>query len=185
MLMQLSPRTMARVALFTALCVVAAVFFRFGGNLVPFSLVPFVVFLSGFLLPPREAFLSMALYVLLGLLGLPVFATPPFGGLAYVFRPTFGFLLGFMLAAPCVAFFSRGKKSPLKVAMAVVLGMVAMYLPGILYFFLAMNTFLGKPMGFSNVLRIAFLPFIGPDVVKAFLAFLLAQGVVRRMEGKR
>jgi len=185
MLMQLSPRTMARVALFTALCVAAAVFFRFGGSVVPFSLVPFVVFLSGFLLPPREAFLSMALYVLLGLLGLPVFATPPFGGPAYVFRPTFGFLLGFMLAAPCVAFFSRGKKSPLKVATAVVLGMVALYLPGILYFFLAMNTFLGKPMGFSNVLRIAFLPFIGPDVVKAFLAFLLAQGVVRRMEGKR
>ncbi|MCS7242981.1 MAG: biotin transporter BioY [Candidatus Caldatribacterium sp.] len=182
--MRLSPYVMTRIALFTALCVAAAVLFRFGSSIVPFSLVPFVVFLTGFLLSPFEAFLSMFLYVLLGLLGLPVFATPPFGGPLYVLRPTFGFLLGFVLAAPCIALLGRGK-TPRHVLQAVLVGMAIIYLPGLLYFFFAMNVLLGKPVSFQDTLKIAFLPFIGPDFVKAFLAYFLARQVLLRLERMR
>lgn len=178
--MRLSSRSIARIALFTAICIVAAVAFRLGGSVVPFSLVPFVVFLAGFLLSPSEAFLSTLLYVLLGLFGLPVFATPPFGGPTYILQPTFGFLLGFILAAPCVAFLAKEKTSK-KILQAVCVGMVAMYLPGILYFFFAMNVLLEKPVGFQDTLKIALFPFIGPDFVKAFLAFLLARQILPRL----
>ncbi|MBC7218057.1 MAG: biotin transporter BioY [Candidatus Caldatribacterium sp.] len=178
--MRLSPSSLTRIALFAAFCVVAAVAFRFGSSIVPFSLVPFVVFLAGFLLTPREAFLSMLLYVLLGLAGLPVFATPPFGGPLYVLRPTFGFLLGFIIAAPCTALLSR-RKNPGRILGAVLLGVVTLYGPGILYFFLAMNVFLGKPVGLGDTLRIAVFPFIGPDFVKAFLAYFLARQVLPRI----
>ncbi|MEN3203724.1 MAG: biotin transporter BioY [Atribacterota bacterium] len=171
---------MTRVALFAALCVVAAVTFRFSSGVVPFSLVPFVVFLAGFLLPPLEAFLSMLLYLLLGLSGLPVFATPPFGGPLYVLRPTFGFLLGFVLAAPGVAFLSKGKTAR-RIAQAIGAGMALLYLPGILYFFFAMNVFLGKPVGLWDTVRIAFIPFAGPDLVKAFFAYLLARQILPRL----
>lgn len=178
--MHLAPSTLTRVALFAALCVVAAALFRFGSSIVPFSLVPFVVFLAGFLLPPFEAFLSMLLYLLLGLSGLPVFATPPFGGPLYVLRPTFGFLLGFVCAAPGVALLS-GEKTPWRIIQAICVGMVLIYLPGILYFFFAMNVLLGKPVGFSDTVRIVLLPFIGPDFVKAFFAYLLARQVLPRL----
>lgn len=178
--MHLSPSSMTRVSLFTALCVVAAATFRFSSSVVPFSFVPFVVFLAGFLLSPLEAFLSMLLYVLLGLSGLPVFATPPFGGPLYVLRPTFGFLLGFIVAAPCVAFLSRGKTLR-KIVQAICVGVALMYLPGILYFFFAMNVLLGKPMGFQDTLKIAFLPFIGPDCVKALFAYLLAHQILPKL----
>lgn len=179
--MHLAPRSITRVALFAALYAVAAVAFRFGSGVVPFSLVPFVVFLAGFLLPPSEAFLSVLLYLLLGLSGLPVFATPPFGGPLYVLRPTFGFLPGFALAALSVALLAR-KRTPGRTLGAILLGVAAMYLPGLFYFFLAMNVFLGKPTSFQDTLKVAFLPFIGPDFVKAFFAYLLARHVLPRVQ---
>lgn len=179
--MHLAPSTLTRVALFAALCVVAAVAFRFGSSIVPFSLVPFVVFLAGFLLPPREAFLSMLLYLLLGLSGLPVFATPPFGGPLYVLRPTFGFLLGFVLAAPGVALFAR-EKTPWRIAQAICVGMALLYLPGIFYFFFAMNVLLGKSMSFYDTIKITLLPFIAPDFAKAFFAYLLARQILPRLK---
>lgn len=181
--MRFGVSSLTRIALGAALCVVAAVFFRFGSGIVPFSLVPFVVFLVGFLLPPREASLSILLYLLLGLSGLPVFATPPFGGPLYILRPTFGFLLGFALAAFCVAHLAK-KKTPGRVLGAVCAGIAAMYLPGVLYFFLAMNVFLGKPVSFADTLKIAVFPFIGPDFVKAFLAYALAREVLPRLRWK-
>lgn len=181
--MRLSPFSMARVSLFAALCVVAAVTFRFGSSVVPFSLVPFVVFLAGFLLSPLEAFLSMLLYVLLGLSGLPVFATPPFGGPLYVLRPTFGFLLGFVLAAPGVAFLAKGRALR-SIVQAICAGVALLYLPGVLYFFFAMNVLLGKPVSFQDTLKIALLPFIGPDCVKAFFAYFLARQILPRLRPK-
>ncbi|MGQ9622064.1 MAG: biotin transporter BioY [Candidatus Caldatribacteriaceae bacterium] len=180
--MSFSSSSLTRIALFASLCVVAAVAFRFGSSVVPFSLVPFVVFLAGFLLPPKEAFFSMLLYVLLGLLGLPVFATPPFGGPAYVFRPTFGFLLGFILSAPTVAFLRERRFGG--TVLGIFAGLGLLYLPGILYFHLAVNLFLGRPTSFGDTLKMAFLPFIGPDIVKALCALLLAREILPRLRGK-
>ena len=180
----ISSKTLTRVALFVALCIVAAATFRFSSSIIPFSLVPFVVFLAGFLLRPQEAFLSMLLYVLLGLLGLPVFATPPFGGPAYIFRPTFGFLLGFILSAPTIAFLQKRKRKFEKAILGIFAGLGLLYLLGILYFHLAMNLFLGRPTNFGDTLKMAFLPFIGPDIAKAFCALLLAREVLPRL-GRR
>jgi biotin transport system substrate-specific component len=90
---------MTRIALFTAMAAAAAVLARFGSSIVPFSLVPFVVFLAGATLGPRSGAYSMLMYMCLGLAGLPVFASPPYGGFSYVVTPSFGFIPGFMLAA--------------------------------------------------------------------------------------
>jgi len=59
-----------------------------------------VAILAALLLKPREAFLVMLVYILLGLVGLPVFANPAFAGLGYFASPTFGYLIGFLLGAP-------------------------------------------------------------------------------------
>ncbi|MCL2818204.1 MAG: biotin transporter BioY [Actinomycetia bacterium] len=59
-----------------------------------------VAILAALLLAPHEAFFAMAAYVILGLVGLPVFANPGFAGLGYLASPTFGYLLGFVLGAP-------------------------------------------------------------------------------------
>ena len=56
-------------------------------------------FLAGGVLNRRAAVLSILAYILLGLVGIPVFASPPYGGPGYFLLPTFGFLLGFILTA--------------------------------------------------------------------------------------
>ena len=67
---------------------------------VPFTLQVPAVLLAGLLLGPRLGAASQAAYLAVGLLGLPVFAGG--GGPGYVLSPTFGFLVGFVAAAPAV-----------------------------------------------------------------------------------
>ena len=57
----------------------------------------FFVLMAGFLLGAKLASLSVLVYLCIGLTGVPVFAAG--GGPTYIFRPGFGFLLGFVLAA--------------------------------------------------------------------------------------
>ena len=94
---QVNLSEMTRIGVFTAMAIAAAVLVRFGGSVVPFSLLPLVMCLAGGILGPRPGAYSMLAYMLLGLMGLPVFASPPYGGLAYVFTPSFGFVPGFVL----------------------------------------------------------------------------------------
>lgn len=66
-----------------------------------FTLQWFFALLAGLLLTPKLAFTSVFTYLLIGLLGVPVFAAG--GGPAYLIRPTFGFLLGFAAASYAMA----------------------------------------------------------------------------------
>lgn len=65
---------------------------------VPVSMQPFFVFLAGFALGPRRGPLAVALYLLAGAIGLPVFAGGK-SGLGHLFGPTGGYLFGFVVSA--------------------------------------------------------------------------------------
>lgn len=82
-----SAREITLVAVFAALNVVAAMVARYGGSIVPFSLIPFMAMLAGGLLGARLGAMSMVVYILLGLAGVPVFATPPLAVLPTCFNP--------------------------------------------------------------------------------------------------
>ena len=84
------------MALFAALTAVGA-FITIPVPPVPFSLQIFFAILAGALLGSRRGAISVAVYVLLGLCGLPVFTKG--AGLSYIFQPTFGYLAGFILGA--------------------------------------------------------------------------------------
>ena len=105
-----SARDITMTAVFAALAVVAAMLVRYGGSIVPFSLMPFVVMLAGAVLGARLGALSMIVYILLGLVGVPVFASPPFGGPAYVLSPTFGFLPGFVGSAYVIGLLLKNRE---------------------------------------------------------------------------
>src|SRR5512139_4019246 len=87
---------MSLVALFAALSGISA-FIRLPTPYIPLTLQPLMVMFSGLLLGGRLGALSQLVYVLVGLLGIPIFAHG--GGPGYVLQPTFGFLLGFILGA--------------------------------------------------------------------------------------
>lgn len=184
--MKLSPRDMALAALFAALAAVAAMLSRFFITpYVPFSLVPFVVMLAGGLLGARVAALSMLVYMLLGLAGLPVFETAPFGGPAYLLKPTFGFLLGFIGGAWVTGALAPKQKDPgvARLFLAMAAGLAVIYLIGLPYLYVILNFYLGQTFSALQVLKIGFFPFIGFDLLKAVLAAVLARLVYRRLHG--
>jgi len=180
---KLTPRDMVLVAMFASLAVVAALLFRFlGGMIVPFSLLPFVALLAGGLLGARLGALSMGIYVLMGVLGMPVFEKPPFGGPAYILSPTFGFLLGFIVAAFVTGLILQGQRDagPVRLSLAMLAGVVTIYAIGLPYLYVILNYYVGKPFDALQIVMLFFVPFIGLDLLKA-----LAAGALVRMVGVR
>jgi len=174
---------MVLVALFAALAVTVALLFRFfGGMIVPFSLLPFVVLLAGGLLGARLGALSMGVYVIMGLVGIPVFEKPPFGGPAYVLSPTFGFLIGFIVAAYVVGLILQERDpGPVRLAVAMLAGVAVIYVIGLPYLYAIINYYMGTAIDIPGALMIGFVPFIGFDFLKALAAGMLVKAVSVRL----
>ena len=100
-------RTMILCALFAALTAVGA-FFKIPFALAAISLQFLFTAMAGVLLGAGYGALSQAVYVLIGLVGVPIFALG--GGFSYIFQPTFGFLLGLI---PCAYVIGKLAKRPL------------------------------------------------------------------------
>ena len=97
---------MALIALCAALTAAGA-FIKIPLWPVAITLQTFFVILSGIILGPRDGALSQLAYLIVGLLGLPVFSGG--GGLAYLMQPSFGYLIGFVIAPLAVGSLLRNK----------------------------------------------------------------------------
>jgi len=134
---------------------------------VPMTTQTLVVLALGVAYGWRLGAATLALYFLEGAFGLPVFAgTPEKGiGLAYMFGPTGGYLIGFLLAAMvCGWLAERGwDRSVAKTAGAMLIGNVVIYVPGLLW--------LGTLVGWDKpVLAWGLTPFLLGDLTKLALA---------------
>ncbi|WP_395449152.1 biotin transporter BioY [Aminobacter sp. UC22_36] len=134
---------------------------------VPMTMQTLVVIGLGLALGPVRGAAAVALYLLQGALGLPVFAgTPEKGiGLAYMMGPTGGYLLGYLPAAWLAGWLAeRGWDRNVFTAMlAALLAGAVIYVPGLLW--------LGSVIGFDKpVLAFGLYPFIPGDIAKAVLA---------------
>ena len=166
---QLKTRDVALVGLFAALMVICAwVSVPLGP--VPVTLQTFAVFLAAALLGSQRGTLAVGVYILLGVVGLPVFSG--FKGLNPL---TFGYVLGFlplgMLTAAAEKLFP-GRKLALPLGM--VLGLLVCYLIGTVWFWYVMH-FRGTAYGFGKILSLCVVPFILPDLLKLAAAWLLAR----------
>lgn len=179
-----SARDITLTAVFAAMAVVAAMLVRYAGPIVPFSLMPFVAMLAGSLLGPRLGALSIVVYILIGLVGVPVFATPPFGGPSYVFQPTFGFLLGFAGSAYVIGLLLQDpeKRSYVRYFLAMFAGIIVYNLVGLPYIYVILTFYLGNTYSVLDILKIGFIPFFAFDLVKAIGATVLARAVYRRLD---
>ena len=97
------------ICLFTAL-IAAGAFIRIPIPVVPFTLQFLFTTLAGLLLGGKNGAISVGVYIFLGLLGLPVFASG--GGFAYVLTPTFGYLIGFGAGAYLTGRIANAKPQP-------------------------------------------------------------------------
>ena len=136
---------------------------------VPLTLQNLAVLLVGLTLGGRRAFLAMALYLLQGASGLPVFSPMGAGGVAQLFGPTGGYLLAY----PAVAFiagwiFERGRKSFATAVLAAVAAEVVLFVSGVSWLLLVMHASLAQAAGFG------LYPFIPAEVLKVISAAAVA-----------
>lgn len=179
--MKISTREMILVSLFMALTAIGAFLSIPIGN-VPITLQSMFCLLSGFLLGPKLGSLSQILYIILGLSGVRVFANFT-GGPQSIFKPSFGFLIGFIFASYIVGkIVYENRFSDFKrILYASLLGTLVIYLFGIPYMYLILNLVLGKGIDFLTVLKTGCLLFIPGDLFKAILSSFVASKLVNRI----
>ncbi|SNB53159.1 biotin transporter BioY [Thermoflexus hugenholtzii] len=138
----------------------------------PFTPVPitgqtFAVLLVGAALGSRRGALSMAVYLLEGALGLPVFAGGA-AGLARLRGPTGGYLIGFIAAAFVTGWLAeRGwDRRPVTTALAMLAGNAVIYLFGLPW----LAWFVGGFLGPKGALALGLLPFVPGDLIKLLMA---------------
>jgi biotin transport system substrate-specific component len=183
----MSTREIATAGLFAGL-IAAGALIAIPIGPVPFTLQVLFVLMAGLLLRPRAALAAVAVYLLIGAIGLPVFSGGK-GGLAVLVGPTGGYLVGFALAAPLVSILSGGlarrrtepgrpgprvaPASSVLRGVACLAGLIAIYAPGALW--------LARVGGFglSKALALGTLPFLPFDLLKAVIAVVAVRALER------
>lgn len=161
--MKTNTRMLVLTALFAALTAVGA-FLRFPLGATSFTLQFLFTALAGILLGPRWGALSQAVYVLTGLVGLPVFTMG--GGPGYVLQPSFGFLLGLIPAAWTVGCLAPRSISLLRAILACLVGLGVLYLIGLPYLALILNGYLGRNLSLWQTLKAGMLIYLPGDFLK-------------------
>jgi len=177
--LKLSTRDLIITALFTALTAVGGIMSIPLGP-VPITLQTFFVILSGLILGAKLGALSQITYVVLGLVGLPIFSGG-YGGLGAIVRPSFGFLIGYIVAAYVIGKLTEKDKSLSKIIYSVILGSFVIYIIGVPYFYFIFTNYLGKSINFYSALKYACIPFIPGDIIKAVIAITLAKQLIPRL----
>lgn len=141
---------------------------------VPFTLQTFAVFLAVGVLGGRRGTFAVLVYILLGAVGLPVFAGFS-GGLGVLFGATGGYILGFLFSALLYWGGTKvlGERTPV-IVLAMVLGLAVCYAFGTAWF-MVVYARTGGPVGLMAALGWCVFPFVVPDLVKIALAVALTR----------
>lgn len=145
------------------LCVISPLSIPVGA--VPISLATLGVMLAGALLGAQLGTLSVLIYLVLGWVGLPVFAGYS-SGFTCLFGPTGGYMIGYLFLAFLTGFLYKKKTLPHLVG-SILVGELVLYLLGTIWFMFVAQTSL------VSALTICVLPFIPGDIAKIVLVCLL------------
>lgn len=141
---------------------------------VPLTMQTFAVTLAAIILGARNGMISMIIYVLLGAVGVPVFANFG-GGLHYIVGPTGGFLLSFPIMAWLIGWGTEHKKKKGTFTVMLILGTAVNFIAGAIYFSFVMES------SVSIAFTTCVIPFIPVAVLKAAGAAVLGIKLRKRL----
>ena len=172
--------TLVGVALSASLMCVSSLISLPGA--VAFTLQTLALYFNLFFLGGRLTILSTALYIVIGAVGVPVFAGFG-GGVGRLFDATGGFIVGFLFAALVYTVFEKNaKKNRIYLALSTAFSLLTLYAFGSgWYFYLYTAHTLSE---YGAVLSVTVLPYILPDIIKIFLAYFLSKRVKRAIKNK-
>ena len=170
----MSARQITMTALFVAL-VAVGVFIKIPIPYLPFTLQLLFTTLAGLILGSRLGGMSVLMYLILGLAGIPIFTEG--GGLMYVVKPTFGYLLGFAIGA-----FVAGRMVETSVTLtfkrllaASFVNLAIVYGVGMIYLYEIKDLYLAKPIGLDVLFIYCFALPVIPDIFLCILAAVIAK----------
>ena len=175
---RISVRDLTKMAICVAFCCVTA-YISFPLPFTPGMVTALTIALgvAAFVLTPGQTFLVIFVYILLGAIGLPVFATA--GGLSRLLGPVGGFYFAWLLAFPLLSFF-KGKEISFRryAVMNILIAVPITYLGGLISMLLLMEVTFWQAVG------MAVLPFVPGDILKAIAAAFLGGKLNRMLENR-
>lgn len=152
---------------------------------VPITLQTAVSVAAGLFLGKKYGSLSIVIYILIGLAGMPVFAQWS-GGIGTIFSPTFGFILSYIATAYIVGRLTENNRTFKRLAAAALLGTAVNYIIGTNWMYMAYMLWFAAPDAFSYWMAWAWMMVPLPkDIVLAFLAAWFSLRVYHTMYAKK
>lgn len=175
--MDLKTRDLTMIAMFASLTAVGA-FIKIPLPIVPFTLQYFFCALGAMILGSKKGALSQSLYVLMGLIGIPIFTQG--GGIQYIFNLTFGYLIGFILGAFVIGKITENTKkiTNIKILIACILGLIIIYLFGVIHMYIIYNFYLGQVVGIWKIINIGILAFLPGDLLLSLMISIVGVKVI-------
>lgn len=164
-------------SLFTALIAVGA-FIKIPIPVVPFTLQFLFTTLAGLLLGSKKGTISVVAYMVLGLVGLPIFSEG--GGIWYVFKPSFGYIIGFCIGTYVTGLMAeRMKEKTIPGYLAAnFTGLLIVYAVGMIYYYLICNYVIDTPIAIGPLFLYCFFLAVPGDICLCILSAVL----VKRMK---
>ena len=169
-------KNLINCSLFTALIAIGA-FIKIPVPVVPFTLQFLFTTLAGLLLGSRKGTISVVAYMLLGLAGLPIFSEG--GGIWYIFKPSFGYIIGFCLGTFVTGLISERMKEKTvpRYLLANFIGLLIVYAAGIVYYYVICNYVIDTPIAVGPLFLYCFLLAVPGDICLCILAAILVKRV--------
>lgn len=172
---QLNTRDMVLSAMFIALITIGA-FIKVPVPNMPFTLQFLFTNLAGIILGANLGGLSVLIYVLAGLIGIPVFTTG--GGPGYIFYPTFGFLIGFILGTYISGKFLENREFNKKnIFLASIINLLIVYALGMIHYYFISNFYSDSPIGVGALFLYCFVLAAPGDLFLCFISASVGQKV--------
>lgn len=155
------------------ICVLSPISIPIGD--IPISLATFIIYLFASILGPKKATISVCIYILVGIIGIPVFSSYR-AGINVIVGVTGGYIIGYLPLAFLTGLFSyKFKKQIWMYPVGMIIGTICCYLIGTVWYMVnTKNTLMAS-------LLVCVVPFLLFDVVKIILASLLGFFTNKRM----
>lgn len=169
-------RKLTFCSIFTVLIAVGA-FIKIPIPVVPFTLQFLFTTLAGLILGSRAGAMSVFAYMVLGLVGLPIFAEG--GGIWYLLKPSFGYIIGFVLGTYVTGAIAEKmrEKNIRNYMFANFIGLLVVYAVGMLYYYVICNYVINTPIGVWPLFLYCFLLAVPGDICICIFAAVLVPKV--------
>ncbi len=170
---RLSTQELTTMALLAALlCVSSYISIQLPFSAVPITAQTLVINMIALLLKPKKAGITVGIWILLGLVGLPVFSGGK-GGFGVLAGATGGYIIGYLVAAIIISLLKGSKNRIVRNTVSVLIGIPIIYAFGVPWMKVVLG--IGWPAAFTTGL----LPFIAGDVIKCVASVYICKPLYR------